>query len=443
MKIRLVALIFSVVFASLVFNSEAKAEWEDYKPSSAIFKEIVYLEERGLLLYGADIYDALFELPAERRDAISMIAFSLNLDKTSRNTVFSDIPKESSESGLIQSAFEKGIVTGYKDGTFRPNDPVTRGQFAAFIDRAYGNYLPNNSNIEFKDVPKTLSSHDAIKKLAGAGIATGYKDGTFKPDGTLTKEDLAMFMYRTVKYLEDRGVVFKEASNNELQVDETKEVEIKKVETKIESPRQLESYLKENYPELKTDLVTVEFDYTVFENDDIRFDYDYKIEYNLTLSPYESNFESAMDKHLRSIKYQGTAKEDVAKATKQFYDFIETMAKDVIEKLPNKKILGRYYKSWYTYPNIRKDWHYLTKYNWTNYEPISMNHVWVDQPEDYYTVTSRLSPSYDPTSPSPLATQYRNEENERSSFKSEYSQLKYNDFKITNFGWRKYLDGSN
>ena len=88
MKIRLVALIFSVVFASLVFNSEAKAEWEDYKPSSPIFDEIVYLEERGLLLYGADIYDALFELPAERRDAISMIAFSLNLDKTSRNTVF-------------------------------------------------------------------------------------------------------------------------------------------------------------------------------------------------------------------------------------------------------------------------------------------------------------------------------------------------------------------
>lgn len=213
MKTRLVALIFSVVFASLVFNSEAKAEWEDYKPSSPIFDEIVYLEERGLLLYGADIYDALFELPAERRDAISMIAFSLNLDKTSRNTVFSDIPKESSESGLIQSAFEKGIVTGYKDGTFRPNDPVTRGQFAAFIDRAYGKYLPNNSNIEFKDVPKTLSSHDAIKKLAGAGIATGYKDGTFKPDGTLTKEHLATFMYRTVKYLEGKGVVFEKSNS--------------------------------------------------------------------------------------------------------------------------------------------------------------------------------------------------------------------------------------
>jgi len=216
MKIRLVALIFSVVFASLVFNSEAKAEWEGYKPSSPIFDEIVYLEERGLLLYGADIYDALFELPAERRDAISMIAFSLNLDKTSRNTVFSDIPKESSESGLIQSAFEKGIVTGYKDGTFRPNDPVTRGQFAAFIDRAYGKYLPNNSNIEFKDVPKTLSSHDAIKKLAGAGIATGYKDGTFKPNETLTKEDLATFMYRTVKYLEGKKVkVGNELNNNQ------------------------------------------------------------------------------------------------------------------------------------------------------------------------------------------------------------------------------------
>lgn len=42
-----------------------------------------------------------------------------------------------------------------------------------------------------------------------------------------------MFMYRTVKYLEDRGVVFKEASNNELQVDETKEVEIKKLRLKL------------------------------------------------------------------------------------------------------------------------------------------------------------------------------------------------------------------
>lgn len=220
-----------------------------------------------------------------------------------------------------------------------------------------------------------------------------------------------------------------------------KEVEVKKVETKIESPRQLESYLKENYPELKTDLVTVKFDYTVIENDDLRFDYDYRINYKLTFSPWQSNFESAMDNHLRSIKHQDTAQEDVAKARKQLNDFIETMAKDVIGKLPNKRILGENFESWYKYPNLRMDWHWSSKYSWTNYEPISMKHVWVDRPEDYYRVTNPVD--FNPTSPaSPLEIQYRNEEKERSSFEVEYSLLKYKDFQITEFGWRKYLDGS-
>lgn len=64
-------------------------------------------------------------------------------------------------------------------------------------------------------MPKTRSSYNSIKKLVGAGIVTGYNDGTFKPKGLITKEELAIFMYRTVTYLEGRGVVFKEASNTD------------------------------------------------------------------------------------------------------------------------------------------------------------------------------------------------------------------------------------
>ncbi len=166
MKIRLVlslTLSFLIVLASLVFNLEAEAKYEGRKPVSASFKEIVYLEEKGLLLYSADIYDAFAKSTASRNETISMIALSLNLDDTRRDTVFSDIPKIYEQSGLIQSAFEKGIVTGYTDGTFKPAAYVTREQLAVFIDRAYGKYLPNNSKIEFKDVPKTRSSYNSIK----------------------------------------------------------------------------------------------------------------------------------------------------------------------------------------------------------------------------------------------------------------------------------------
>ncbi|MGN4124197.1 hypothetical protein ACMGD3_04090 [Lysinibacillus sphaericus] len=215
-----------------------------------------------------------------------------------------------------------------------------------------------------------------------------------------------------------------------------KEVEIKKVETKIESASQLRSYLKENYPELITDIVTVKFDYTVTENDDIGRPYDYFINYNLSLSPWVLNFESAMNNHLRSIKHQDTAKEDVAKARKQLNDFIETMAKDIIEKLPNKKILGQNYEDWYTYPYTKKGWQTSKEYSWTNYEPISMNHVWVERPEDYDRV---MMPTRDPSSP--LVIQYGREEKERFYYTIDYSLLKYNDFQITDFGWRKYLDG--
>ncbi|WP_336637699.1 S-layer homology domain-containing protein [Lysinibacillus fusiformis] len=218
MKIRLVlslALSFMIVLSSLIFNVEAKAKYEGRKPVSASFKEIVYLEDKGLLLYSADTFDTFAKLTASRNETISMIALSLNLDATRRDTIFFDIPKEYNQSGLIQSAFEKGIVTGYTDGTFKPAAYVTREELAVFIDRAYGKYLPNNAKLEFKDVPNTRSSYNSIKKLVGAGIAAGYSDGTFKPKGLLTKEELAIFMYRTITYLEGKGLVFKEASNTD------------------------------------------------------------------------------------------------------------------------------------------------------------------------------------------------------------------------------------
>ena len=217
MKKRLVALIFSVLFTSLVFNSEAKAElrYNDITKSSAIYDELIYLDERGILGGGYTTPWFFPEQSAERREAVTMIALALGLDESKRETIFSDIPKEHHASGLIQSAVDKGIVTGYGDGTFKPYNNLTRGNFALFIDRAFGEYLPSGSNIEFKDVPKTLNSYNAIKKLAAAGITTGYGDKTFRPNETLTKAHLAMFMYRSVKYLEDRGVVFKEASNSD------------------------------------------------------------------------------------------------------------------------------------------------------------------------------------------------------------------------------------
>ncbi|MEK5331052.1 S-layer homology domain-containing protein [Lysinibacillus sp. FSL W8-0992] len=208
---------FLVILASLMLNSEAKAElpFRDITESSPIYDELIYLDERGILGGGYSYIWYSPEQPAERRQAVTMIALALGLDEAKRNTIFSDISKDHHASGLIQSAVDKGIVTGYGDGTFKPYNNLTRGNFSLFIDRAFGEYLPSGTNIEFKDVPKTLNSYNAIKKLSAAGITTGYGDKTFRPNETLTRAHLAIFMYRTVKYLEDRGVVFKDSSNSD------------------------------------------------------------------------------------------------------------------------------------------------------------------------------------------------------------------------------------
>lgn len=215
MKIRLVlslTLSFLMVLASLMLNTEVSAElrYQDINASSAIYDELIYLEERGIVggKYSASHFYPMN--PANRGTAIITIALALGLDDTPRDTDFSDVFKFNAYSGLIQSAVDKGIVTGYEDGTFKPLNALTRSHFALFIDRAFGKYLPSNSNIEFKDVPKTLNSYDAIKKLTSAGITTGYADGTFKPNETLTRAHLAIFLYRTVKYLEDKGIEYKD-----------------------------------------------------------------------------------------------------------------------------------------------------------------------------------------------------------------------------------------
>lgn len=140
---------------------------------------------------------------ATRAEVIVEIGKLLKLDGTQRATQFKDVPKSHSASGYIQSAVDLGIVSGYKDGTFKPNAALTRGHFAVFISRAFEQELPSGEGT-FRDVSSKSSYATAIKQLVSAGIASGYEDGRFKPDNVLTKRHLSLFMKRTANYLKQR-----------------------------------------------------------------------------------------------------------------------------------------------------------------------------------------------------------------------------------------------
>lgn len=129
-----------------------------------------------------------------RGEAAIMIGRTLGLDGTKRNTKFKDVPKTYGASGYIAAATEKGIIGGYPDGTFQPNKSISRGDMAIILSRGFE--LQLGSKREFKDVGPNMKASEAINHMAGNYITTGYPDGTFRPQGLVTREQFAAFVAR-------------------------------------------------------------------------------------------------------------------------------------------------------------------------------------------------------------------------------------------------------
>jgi len=98
--------------------------------------------------------------------------------------------------------FNNGIIEGYEDGSFRPNQNITREELATIIDRycTYKNksLVNNGSNLAnlFSDA-KNISSwaYSAVGNLAANNIINGMGDGTFNPKGTATRAQVAKIIY--------------------------------------------------------------------------------------------------------------------------------------------------------------------------------------------------------------------------------------------------------
>ncbi len=86
----------------------------------------------------------------------------------------------------INFAVSKGFISGYSDGTFKPNQGITRAEFAQMIAVFVKDGYPGSSN--FKDVKGHWASH-AIDQLYGNKTIKGFPDGTFKPDQKLTRAE--------------------------------------------------------------------------------------------------------------------------------------------------------------------------------------------------------------------------------------------------------------
>jgi hypothetical protein len=107
---------------------------------------------------------------------------------------FSDAAGSAHAAG-IDAVAAAGIAGGYPDGTYRPGAPVTRGQMATFLTRAL--QLPVSTVVPFSDLEGNAHA-PSIAAVAAAGIAGGYSDGTYRPEASVTRGQMATFLFRAV-----------------------------------------------------------------------------------------------------------------------------------------------------------------------------------------------------------------------------------------------------
>lgn len=132
---------------------------------------------------------------------VQLFAFMLIITLTSfiTTTAYADeLTGHGHEEGLRYLIIKDALLKD-ANGNYNPNNTVTRGEFAFYLSKSLE--LTNNANQQFSDVSSTNPYIADIQKAAAAGIITGYEDGTFKPNSPITRQHMAVMLNRAIDYL--------------------------------------------------------------------------------------------------------------------------------------------------------------------------------------------------------------------------------------------------
>ena len=106
----------------------------------------------------------------------------------------SDLPNNHWAASTINGYISRGIMSGYPDGTFRPEASVTRAEFVKMVNSVFGYNTP--ASISFGDVKSSYWGYNEIAKGVMAGYVNGDENGNFNPDAPLTREEAASIICR-------------------------------------------------------------------------------------------------------------------------------------------------------------------------------------------------------------------------------------------------------
>ena len=118
-----------------------------------------------------------------------------------RAHIFTDVPSDFWAANSISTVTKANLMKGYSDGTFRPNQPMTREEVAALFNNITDDGTAAFLSSKFKDITSDRWSALAIESVARKNIISGYGDDTYKPEKYMSRQEFAVVADNYIHYL--------------------------------------------------------------------------------------------------------------------------------------------------------------------------------------------------------------------------------------------------
>jgi hypothetical protein len=162
-------------------------------------KQVLSLQSdfnRTVMTGEKELEPGLYYIKVTGSSAFDKQYYGLRVDAQPIVAGFRDISGHWAEAE-VAALNKRGIAQGRGDGRFHPNESITRAEAVSMLVKAFN---PKGSlQTGFKDVPVSHWAYKSIAIAVNAGWAGGYPDGTFAPDGVITREEMAVMIARALK----------------------------------------------------------------------------------------------------------------------------------------------------------------------------------------------------------------------------------------------------
>lgn len=156
----------------------------------------------GLATDDVDLWPVRPEAGITRAEVATIFYRLLKEDVRDRVTSdvndFSDVASGDWFNVTVSSLAQMGVIAGYEDGSFRPNAPITRAEFAAIATRFFAERGVTYNEGLFADITADEWFADVVAAAADRGLLGGYPDGTVRPNATITRAESCAVVNRTL-----------------------------------------------------------------------------------------------------------------------------------------------------------------------------------------------------------------------------------------------------